>query len=245
MRRISFPVLFVALAAASGLRAAASGVATGEPVPVVVELFTSEGCSSCPPADDVLAKLARQPSLPGVRVLALGWHVTYWDQLGWKDAASLPAATERQQDYGRAWNDANLYTPQAVVGGRDALVGSDEAALIKAIARAAREPQATASVSVSRDGTVAIVDGSVLAQPAAIHEPLDAIVVLVPGHIDNVGESAEGRTGPHPSQRRHRQALATQAGRFKPGAGPCADRDVYPRCVAGEHLHVAVILQGQ
>src|SRR4051812_49959987 len=83
--------------------------------PVVVELFTSEGCSSCPPADGVLSRLAKEQPVAGAQIIPLGLHVTYWDQLGWKDAASLPAATSRQQDYGRIFGEDRIYTPQAVI----------------------------------------------------------------------------------------------------------------------------------
>src|SRR5215831_12828378 len=109
--------------------------------PVVVELFTSEGCSSCPPADDLLSKLAKEGTVGGAQVIPLGLHVTYWDQLGWKDSASLPDATDRQQEYGRGlFGLDNVYTPQAVVDGRTQLVGSDEAGLRRAITKAAGEP---------------------------------------------------------------------------------------------------------
>src|SRR6266436_9577330 len=87
--------------------------------PVVVELFTSQGCSSCPPANAYLNELSK-----GRRdVLALAFHVTYWDRLGWKDPFSLPAATERQGRYGHRFGDGS-YTPEIVVDGSVGLVGS-------------------------------------------------------------------------------------------------------------------------
>jgi hypothetical protein len=87
--------------------------------PVVVELFTSQGCNSCPPADRVLGELADRPD-----VLPLSFHVTYWDRLGWPDTLGLEAATERQRGYARAMDSRRVYTPQAVIGGRIELVGS-------------------------------------------------------------------------------------------------------------------------
>src|SRR5436189_4423903 len=123
MRSASSLIVLVAVLAASG-----GQPATPLPVPVVVELFTSEGCSSCPPADSLLSKLAAQP-VPGVQIIPLGMHVTYWDQLGWKDPASLQDATDRQQAYGARWGGDRVYTPQAVIDGREELVGSDEAGM--------------------------------------------------------------------------------------------------------------------
>src|SRR3954467_15118154 len=122
------------------------------PVPVVVELFTSEGCSSCPPADAVLGKLAENPSAAGVQVIPLGMHVTYWDQLGWKDPASLPLATERQQDYSRVWGEDRVYTPQAVIDGREELVGSDEAGIRRALERSLKQPRARVGITAATDG---------------------------------------------------------------------------------------------
>src|SRR5215218_5205436 len=114
-----------------------------ERVPVVVELFTSEGCSSCPPADSVLRKLAAAGGdTTGADVIALGMHVTYWDRLGWKDPFSLAAATERQQSYSRVFGEDRVYTPQVVVDGQDEMIGSDEAAIRRAIARAGSRPHA-------------------------------------------------------------------------------------------------------
>src|SRR3954467_8158339 len=88
-------------------------------VPVVLELFTSEGCSSCPPADALLSRLAQDQPIAGVQIIPIGMHVTYWDQLGWKDPASLSLATERQQAFGREWGTDRIYTPQAVIDGHD------------------------------------------------------------------------------------------------------------------------------
>lgn len=88
---------------------------------VVVELFTSQGCSSCPPADRVLQKLAREDD-----VIVLGWHVDYWDYLGWKDEFSRPENTARQMGYRHRWDLRSLYTPQAVIHGEAQIVGSNE-----------------------------------------------------------------------------------------------------------------------
>lgn len=87
--------------------------------PVVVELFTSEGCSSCPPADAFLNELARQPPL-----IALSFHVDYWDYLGWRDTLALPEATKRQRDYALRRKDGRVYTPQIIVNGLKHAVGS-------------------------------------------------------------------------------------------------------------------------
>jgi hypothetical protein len=106
--------------------------------PLVLELFTSQGCSSCPPADALLARLARAGSL-GDRALApLSFHVDYWNDLGWADPYSSPAWTERQRQYARAIGDDRVYTPELVVGGADGMVGSNLAAVTGAIQRAAR-----------------------------------------------------------------------------------------------------------
>jgi hypothetical protein len=128
-------------------------------VPVVLELFTSEGCSSCPPADQVLSKLVREQPVVGAEIIGLGLHVDYWDQLGWKDPASSHDATERQQEYSREFGEDRVYTPQAVIDGRDELVGSDEGGVKRAVAKAARQPHArmTVSASASGDGVVATV----------------------------------------------------------------------------------------
>jgi hypothetical protein len=101
--------------------------------PIVVELFTSEGCSSCPPADALLAELAGRPDL-----LALSFHVDYWDRLGWRDPFSSPAATQRQQRYAELLGLVTVYTPQIVVDGKWQAVGSSRAEVERVLSSAER-----------------------------------------------------------------------------------------------------------
>jgi hypothetical protein len=116
--------------------------------PVVVELFTSQGCSSCPPADAIVADLARsRPDL-----LPLTFHVTYWNNLGWQDPFSFPAATDRQRRYVAASVSPDVYTPAMVVDGWLDVVGSDRAAVEAALARAKAEATTAAPVAVARAG---------------------------------------------------------------------------------------------
>jgi hypothetical protein len=105
----------------------------------VVELFTSEGCSSCPPADAVLADIA---ATGGPTTYALAYHVDYWDDLGWPDRFASPESAARQQTYARALGTRGLYTPQMVVGGTEQFTGSDRARATAAIEREARRARA-------------------------------------------------------------------------------------------------------
>ena len=118
---------------------------------VVVELFTSQSCDSCPPADALLRELRDRPD-----VLVLSWHVTYWNNLGWRDRFSLAEATERQRRYAgtlrnRVYADGQIYTPQAVVQGEFDVVGSRRDAGLAAMRSAARNP--ALSLRLSREGT--------------------------------------------------------------------------------------------
>ncbi|MCB9989934.1 MAG: DUF1223 domain-containing protein [Rhodospirillales bacterium] len=112
--------------------------------PVVVELFTSQGCSSCPPADRFLEELSRQDG-----VIALGCHVTYWDHLRWKDTMSLEGCTARQENYSRALGQRHLFTPQMIVNGRYSAVGSEEREIRDYLKKAAEAP--VKSIVLARD----------------------------------------------------------------------------------------------
>ena len=115
---------------------------------VVLELFTSQGCSSCPPADALLGQLARRPG-----VIALAWHVDYWDHLGWRDRFASRAATDRQRNYARQLG-SDVFTPALVVNGKTVVVGSDQAAVEAAIDAASALPD---DISLSRtEGSITV-----------------------------------------------------------------------------------------
>lgn len=105
---------------------------TEQSSPVVLELFTSQGCSSCPPADDLLSRMGRSPELQG-QIIPLAYHVDYWNYLGWTDPFSQKSWTTRQNDYAAKFRRSNIYTPQLVVNGRDECLGSDYPAILSKI----------------------------------------------------------------------------------------------------------------
>jgi hypothetical protein len=119
------------------------------PTPVVVELFTSEGCVDCPPADTLLDKLIATQPIAGAEIIALGEHVDYWDRLGWKDRFSSAALTNRQQRYQTRFATESIYTPQMVVDGRAEFVGSDAGAARKAIEKALALPHGRITIAVA------------------------------------------------------------------------------------------------
>jgi hypothetical protein len=125
--------------------------------PVVVELFSSEGCSSCPPADEVLRTLDSEG-----KAIALELHVDYWNDLGWVDPFSKPEWSARQRMYGKS------YTPQAVIDGSEELIGSRESDLRDAIDRAARKPHLAVTIAKDKDAIVVKVPASSLGERATV-----------------------------------------------------------------------------
>jgi hypothetical protein len=135
---------------------ASSNAPDRDSTPVLVELFTSEGCSSCPPADALLSRLSRTQPVPGADIIVLEEHVDYWDRLGWKDPFSSETATARQNEYGEAFGGSQVYTPQMIVDGRTEFVGSSETDALRSIHAASQTPKPLIRLSWEQDDTLAI-----------------------------------------------------------------------------------------
>jgi hypothetical protein len=151
--------------------------------PAVVELFTSQGCSSCPPADALLGELSQLPN-----VLALSFHVDYWDSIGWRDHFALPIARERQRRYVETLGLSSAFTPQVVVDGRSSFVGSDKRRILAAVA----EPLNRIPIIVE----VARGDITITVPERPDHERYDVnLIAYVPHAATNVGRGENsGRT---------------------------------------------------
>lgn len=167
-------------------------------VPVVVELFTSEGCSSCPPADAVLARLEEKQPVAGVTIIPLAFHVDYWDSLGWPDPFASNAATKRQHSY------RGNYTPQAVVDGSAEMVGSHGAALEGAIAEAAKRPHVKVVITPgAQTGEVNVTAPAVTDAEIVVALVQTRARIVVPRGenagrtLDHTAIVRETKTGPH------------------------------------------------
>jgi hypothetical protein len=145
--RIAGMVMLALMAAPIGLKAQKT---------VLVELFTSEGCSSCPPADALLRQVNGSQTTAGQLIVGISEHVTYWNSLGWSDPFSSPAYTDRQDAYRQRFNLDGVYTPQMVINGAEQIVGSDRAALLQAVQKEVEQPSRMAlrilSVEAGRNG---------------------------------------------------------------------------------------------
>jgi hypothetical protein len=169
-----------AMAAAALAGSGGAGEAPQPPAPrvVLLELFTSQGCSSCPPADRLLSRLAGSPEWRG-RVVPLAFHVDYWNSIGWRDPFSAPAWSERQHRYARALRNGRVYTPQAVIDGRVHLVGSDEHRVLAELAKAARAPGPAIELETRLTGRELIAEIAVGPAPGAVlARPLDLLVAV-------------------------------------------------------------------
>lgn len=261
-RKPGFPLIFTAVVLALVLVVSASGwtpwssrkepptvaLAEGERRPVVVELFTSEGCSSCPPADRLLAQLDAEQPVPGTEIIALGWHVDYWNQLGWADVFSSAEFTARQHDYAEAFGTSGVYTPQMVVDGVTEFIGSDAAQARRSIARAALAPKAEVHLSrvAASAGDVRVSVRVEQLAAAQSSEKADVFLVVTENHLgSNVlrGENA-GRRLEHRAVVRRVLRLGTvdpkRPAEFSTETSIPLARDWKP-----EHLRAAVFVQEQ
>ena len=179
-------------------------------VPVLVELFTSEGCSSCPPADQLLASLQREQPVAAAEIIVLGLHVDYWDRLGWKDPFSSASFTDRQQQYSRAFRSDDVYTPQMVVDGQSAFTGSDRNAAVGAVTAAAARPHLPVLVTAraAADSVRLVID--LPAAPAG-SEPVEVIAALTESGLTSSVSRGEnrGRTLQHVAVARKMQAFGS------------------------------------
>lgn len=186
---------------AAGARAGARSESTPVRHVVVAELFTSEGCSSCPPADALLQHISARSPVAEVEILGLEEHVDYWDDLGWRDPFSSALFTRRQNDYeSRVFHLGEVYTPELVVDGSFATVGSDGGAIRDAVAKAAARPAANVQVTAREMDGRAHVDVVVDASAAIEHRKnADIVAALVEDGLTTTVERGEnhGRTLSH------------------------------------------------
>jgi hypothetical protein len=160
------------------------------PSPVVVELFTSQGCSSCPPADALIHDIASDPAMRG-RVIPLAFHVDYWDSLGWRDPFSSAEWTQRQARYARTMRLNSAYTPQAVVNGTREFVGSNRSALSAALEKASNEKRGAITLTARREGNslIATIHANVPANDDLLLAIVEDGVTTKIEHGENAGRT--------------------------------------------------------
>jgi hypothetical protein len=239
MRRAALPFLLLLLSSRA--------ISDAPRVPVLVELFTSEGCSDCPPADALLAELDRTQPVPGALIIPLEEHVDYWDRQGWRDPFSSFEFTSRQVTYAGHLRVASPYTPQMVVAGHWDVLGSSSRRALAAIAAAAQVPQAALTLTVTprlgeHDPVVAgiRVDGF----PAGVREKADVrLAVTEDGLSSSVG--AGENAGRHLVHRAVVRKLVS-AGHAEPDKPFSADVKIaLERGWKRENLRVVVFLEGR
>ena len=178
--------------------------------PVLVELFTSEGCSSCPPADALLTRLLREQPVADVEIIPLSLHVDYFDHQGWKDPFGSKAFSSRQAAYSKIFGEDKIYTPQMVVDGRDEFNGSDEQTARRIVREAASRPHLPLKVEARAMATSVRLSIDLPAAPADA-EPIDVLVALAEDDLSSVVRRGEngGRTLNHVAVVRKLESLGT------------------------------------
>ena len=160
------------------------------PSAVLIELFTSEGCSDCPPADELLRQVSGRQTEDGRLIVGISEHVTYWNSLGWRDPFSADQYTERQNAYGSHFGLDSVYTPQMVINGREQFVGSDRRALVAALAREAQREQIRLHVTSAQ-----ITEKNITFSYSAMNLPTQGSLQLVAMLVDDMDRSSVSRGG--------------------------------------------------
>ncbi len=209
---MEFRVLLLALLPVVAWAAPAGGDPSSAPTPVLVELFTSEGCSSCPPADQLLIELDQSQGAGGAEIIALGEHVDYWDHLGWRDRFSSAQFSRRQNDYAARFRLDSVYTPQMVLDGKYEFVGNDAGKVRQALADAGRSRKPS-RVALQREGENSL---SVRVENAGKASPEVLLAITESGLSTKVGGGENGgRTVRHTAVVRRLQLLGkTKDGSF-------------------------------
>jgi len=235
--------LAVLLALTSASAFAQTAAAAPAPQPILVELFTSEGCSSCPPADALLAKLQGMHTPSGQPIVVLSEHVTYWNHDGWVDPFSDDTYTQRQATYVDRLHAKEAYTPQIVVNGNTQVLGSDGRAIMQALQ--AQKPDATLKLQIAK----AVYDGGKIALTYSVDGPLPPeggdlyAAVADDTETSNVarGENA-GKTVSHVAVVRS----LTHIGKLKPGAAATVKLSApKPKDPANAGQHVVLFAQAK
>ena len=185
------PMVLLAALALGGHAATAQA----QTAPVVVELFTSQGCGACPAADAVLKEAAEASPAEGVQVIPLAWHVDYWNELGWKDPFSSTGATQHQRDYVERFKSGDRYTPQMVVDGRSEFVGRSKERLDEALRGAARHPKASVELSVAKaegaPGMIVSVKATNVPPPAAERDAVQVVAYITEDNLTTIVSAGE------------------------------------------------------
>jgi len=210
-RTAALSVALVCLALSNGTAAA-----PGAAVPILVELFTAEGCSSCPAADLLLEKMIESQPAAGVVLVGLGEHVDYWDDLGWKDRFSSAKLTARQQGYAARFKTEDVYTPQMIVDGREAFVGNDLNAARRAIETASALPHGVIRAAIeSIAGNVLTVSvAATQLPPLTPGDHADLVVAIIEDHLRTEVKRGEnqGKTLTHAAVVRTLQTIGDASG---------------------------------
>jgi hypothetical protein len=185
IRSLSTAMLAVVLSPAILSQATSTPSTSPNPSAVLVELFTSEGCSDCPPSDELLRQVNGRSTAAGQLIVGISEHISYWNGLGWKDPFSAERYTSRQNDYGTHFGLESVYTPQMVVNGREQFVGSDRRALQAALATESQRKQISLRIDSAQ-----IKDNSVTFTYTASDLPQKGALQLVAVLVDDMDQSS-------------------------------------------------------